>query len=317
MASRFFLALFTAGALFAQTPTFEVATIKTAQPPTPQAMMAGKIKIGETIDAGRADYGYVNMEFLITKAYGVKAYQVTGPSWIQSERYDILAKLPSGATKDQVPDMLKALLAERFHISIHRETKEHAVYALVIGKNGLKLKESAPEAPEPAEPEKPGAGSMAIQANGAQMRMTPTGDGRGMTVKGPQGNTKVTMGADGMIHMENSQMPMASFIELIARFVDKPVVDETGLKGKYDITLDMSMADMANMARSAGIAGVGGPGMGGRGGGAPAAPAEAASDPSGGSIFQTVQSLGLKLEPKKNALDMIVVDKGDKTPTEN
>jgi uncharacterized protein (TIGR03435 family) len=125
------------------------------------------------------------------------------------------------------------------------------------------------------------------------------------------------MGADGMIHMENSQMPMASFIELIARFVDKPVVDETGLKGKYDITLDMSMADMANMARSAGIAGVGGPGMGGRGGGAPAAPAEAASDPSGGSIFQTVQSLGLKLEPKKNALDMIVVDKGDKTPTEN
>jgi uncharacterized protein (TIGR03435 family) len=327
MAFKFPLALAMAGALLAQAPaplTFEVATIKTALPPTPQSMMAGKVKIGETIDAGRADYGFVNMEYLITKAYGVKAYQVSGPSWIQSERFDILAKLPTGATKDQVPEMMKALLAERFHIAVHNETKEHAVYALVVGKGGSKLKESAAEAPEPVvEGGKPAAAGMVMQQDGAQMKMTPSGDGRGMTIKGPQGNTKVSMGADGNMHMENSQMTIASFIELIGRFVDKPVVDETGLKGKYDISLDMSMGDMMTMARSAGIAGVGGGGMGGgRGGGAGApgggaAPADAASDPSGGSIFQTVQSLGLKLEARKTAMPMIVVDKGDKTPTEN
>jgi uncharacterized protein (TIGR03435 family) len=123
------------------------------------------------------------------------------------------------------------------------------------------------------------------------------------------------MGADGAMHMENSQMTIASFLELVGRFLDKPVVDETGLKGKYDISLDMSMADMMTMARSAGIAGAG-MGMGAGRGAAGSGPTEA-SDPSGGSIFQTVQNLGLKLESRKSALDMIVVDKGDKTPTEN
>jgi uncharacterized protein (TIGR03435 family) len=320
MGYKLSIALLAAGAAFAQAPaplTFEVATIKPAQQPTPQSIMAGKVKIGEAIDAGRADYGFVNMEYLITKAYGVKAYQVSGPSWIQSERYDILAKLPAGATKEQVPEMLKALLAERFKITIHHETKDHAVYALVVGKGGSKLKESAPEKPEAADADKPVAGSMTMQANGAQMRMAPSGDGRGMTVRGPQGNTKVSM-VDGMIRMESSQMTIASFIETIARFVDKPVVDATDLKGKYDIAIDMSMADMQNIARSAGFAGmVGmGGGRGGSGGGA-GAPGDSASDPSGGSIFQSVQSLGLKLEPRKMPLDMIVVDKGEKTPTEN
>jgi uncharacterized protein (TIGR03435 family) len=301
------IALLAAPAAFAQAPaapTFDVATVKPAAMPTPQAMMAGKIRFGESIDGNRADYGMVNMEYLITKAYGVKAYQVAGPSWIQSERYDIAAKLPEGATSGQVPEMLKALLVDRFKLEIHHETKEHAVYALVVGKNGPKIKESAAETPEPTDGEK---------TPGNAMRLAPSGDGRGMTVKGPMGNVRVTMN-DGAIHMAGSQMTMASFIDMIARLVDKPVVDETGLTGKYDIDIEMSMSDMQNMARAAGLAG---PGMGRGGPGGGAAPAEAASDPSGGSIFQTVQSLGLKLEPRKAQIDMIVVDKGEKTPTEN
>jgi uncharacterized protein (TIGR03435 family) len=320
MISRFPIVLIAAVAALAQAPaplTFEVATVRIAQPPTPQSIMAGKVKMGETIDAGRADYGFVNMEFLIAKAYGVKTYQVSGPSWIQSERYDILAKLPAGATKDQVPDMLKALLADRFKLEIRHETKEHAVYALVVGKNGAKLKESAPEKAAPDDDSKPAPGGMVIQSNGGQMRMSPGGDGRSMTVKGPTGNMKISMGADGNMHMENSQMTIASFVEFITRFVDKPVIDETGLKAKYDIALDVSMSDMMNIARSAGIAVPGMGGGDGRGGGRGSAPADAASDPSGGSIFQTVQSLGLKLEPRKLPLDVIVVDKGEKIPTEN
>lgn len=305
------LALMAALATFAQTPAppaFEVASIKPAEQPTPQAMMAGKVKLGESIDGNRADYGFVNIEYLITKAYGVKPYQVSGPSWVQSERYDIVAKLPDGATKDQVPDMLKALLADRFKLAVHHETKEHAVYALVVGKNGPKLKESAPEAPAAADGDKPASNTMS---------MAPTGDGRGMTVKGPMGNMKIST-ADGALHMQSSQMSMAAFIDMISRFVDKPVVDETGLKGKYDIDIEMSMADMMTMARSAGIAGIGGGGGGmGRGGAGNPNPADAASDPSGGSIFQTVANLGLKLEPKKTQMDVIVIDKGEKTPTEN
>jgi uncharacterized protein (TIGR03435 family) len=295
--------LLAAASAFAQTPaplTFDVATIKPAQMPTPQAMMAGKIRIGETIDAGRADYGLINVEYLITKAYNVKTYQITGPSWLQSERFDISAKLPSGATKDQVPEMLKALLAERFGITLHHETKEHAVYVLVIGKGGPKFRESTPEAADDTN-----------KVAGAGMSMTPSGDGRGMTVKTPQGNFKMGPGADGSIKMEGSQVPMDSLIEMLTRFVDKPVVDETGLKGKYDITLEMSMSDMMAMARNSGMAAQMG---GGRG---PGAPAEAASDPSGGTIFQTVQNLGLRLEPKKTQMDVLVIDKGNKVPTDN
>lgn len=295
-------------AALAQSPTFEVAIIKPSAPLNPQAIMAGKVKLGESIDGARADYGYASVEFLLTKAYDVKEYQISGPGWIKSERYDVTAKLPAGATKDQIPDMLKALLKERFHIEIHHESKEHNVYALVVGKGGPKLKESAPEKPEDPDA-KPAPGEMTM----GQMKMTPAAGGRGMTVKGPQGTMAVTMGEDGNMRMQMSQTTIASFIELVTRLVDKPVIDQTDLKGKYDIGLNMSMSDMMSMARAAGV---GIPGMGG-GGGRGASPADAASDPSGGSIFQTVQSLGLKLEPKKLPLDVIVVDKGDKVPTEN
>ena len=169
MAYKLAFALLAASAVFAQTPTFEVATIKAAPPFSPQAMMAGKMRLGETIDGARADYAYVNVEYLLTKAYGVKAYQISGPAWIQSERYDVTAKLPEGATKDQIPDMLKSLLAERFKIEIHRDKKDHAVYALVIGKNGSKLKESEPEKPaaQDVNPDsKPAQGTVSINTEG-------------------------------------------------------------------------------------------------------------------------------------------------------
>ena len=136
-----------------------------------------------------------------------------------------------------------------------------------------------------------------------------------MTVKTSQGNMKITPGSEGNIHMEASQMTIPSFIDFISRFVDKPVVDETGLKAKYDVSIELSISEMMNIAAKAGVAvpGMGPGGPGGRGG----APSDSASDPSGGSIFQTVQNLGLKLEPRKSVLDMIVVDKAEKTATEN
>jgi len=318
MTYKLALVLAAASCVFAQTPAFEVATIKPAPPITQQAVMSGKMKIGESIDGARADYGYVNIEFLLTKAYAVKAYQVSGPAWIQSERYDIVAKLPEGATKEQIPDMLKALLADRFKIQIHHETKDHGVYALVVGKNGLKMKESEPEKPavEGEKDEKVPAGGFVMGQGSSQARIAPGGDGRSMTVKSAQGNMAMTM-VDGNMHMAASQMSIPSFIELLTRFVDKPVVDETGLKGKYDMAIDMSMADMANIARSAGINVPGMGAGGGRGGSGVGAADAVASDPSGGTIFQSVQAMGLKLEPKKVAVDLIVVDKGEKVPTEN
>jgi uncharacterized protein (TIGR03435 family) len=87
----------------------------------------------------------------------------------------------------------------------------------------------------------------------------------------------------------------------------------TELKGNYQVALDLAMGDLQNVARRAGIAGVEAPLASGGAGGLPS---DAASDPSG-SVFKSVQQLGLKLEPRKAPLDQIVVDHVEKMPTEN
>ena len=92
--------------------------------PTPESMMSGKVNLGETIEPGRVVYSFVNAEYLLTKAYRVKAWQVSGPPWIQSERFDIVAKLPPAGTKEQVPDMLRSLLIDRFKMVVHHERRK-------------------------------------------------------------------------------------------------------------------------------------------------------------------------------------------------
>ena len=94
--------------------------------------------------------------------------------------------------------------------------------------------------------------------------------------------------------------------------VDHPIVDMTGLTGKYHVTLDISMQELMNIARAAGAAV-----PGSEGGGDASKPAELASDPGGSSLFTTIQTLGLKLEPRKVPTAFIVVDHVEKMPTEN
>jgi uncharacterized protein (TIGR03435 family) len=132
---------------------------------------------------------------------------------------------------------------------------------------------------------------------------------------GQAGSTKMTM-VDGKMHMENTKITMAKFADMLSRFVGKPVVDMTELKGNYDVTIEVSMQELMAIARTAGVAV---PGMGGPAPGADAGrPADAASDPStSGSIFASVQQLGLKLDSRKSAVETIVVDKLEKAPTEN
>jgi uncharacterized protein (TIGR03435 family) len=310
-----------ASALLAQTPPatlqFEVASIRPAGSLTAQAA-SGKFHIGMNIDAARVDIGSMSLLDLICTAYKVKPYQVTGPDWIKAQRFDILAKMPDGASKDQVPEMLQALLADRFKLTIHRDSKEQPVYALVVAKGGPKLKESPPELdPPPAaadktEDKKEDKGAITIGTDKGPVSVSR--DGQGAVVKGgPMGTTRMTMGPNGVMRMESSKVTMANFADIISRFVDRPVVDMTELKGSYQIGLDLSMDDIRNMARSAGMA------LPAQGPGAESgkSPADAASEPSGTSIFATIQQLGLKLESRKSPLDMIVIDHAEKTPTEN
>ena len=105
----------------ASSPAFEVATIKPSPPLNPLEIAQGKVHLGMRIDGARVDIGALSIADLIRIAWEVKAYQVSGPEWMTTERFNILAKMPEGATKDQVPRMLQALLAERFKLAIHKE----------------------------------------------------------------------------------------------------------------------------------------------------------------------------------------------------
>lgn len=277
-------------------------------------MATGKLHIGMSIDAARVDIGSMSLADLIPFAFGVKAYQVSGPDWMNQNRFDILAKMPEGATKDQVPQMLQALLVDRFKLVVHRENREHPIYALIIGKNGSKLKESPPEAePPPTDPKS----TVLINAPEGQVRMG--GDAKGVTVSGgAMGNMRITPGQNGTMHLESTNTKLPAFADLLTRFVDRPVVDMTELKGSYTIGLDLSLAELRNVAKAAGI-GVPGAGLdAGRGGrGGTNGPGGDASDPGGNTVFESVQQLGLKLDPRKAPVDTIVVDHIEKTPSEN
>jgi uncharacterized protein (TIGR03435 family) len=300
---------------------FEVASIKPAPPFNPAMMQSGKMHLGINIDSARVDIGGMPIMALLPTVFRVKQYQVTGagpgPDFMNMDRWDIVAKLPEGATQDQVPDMLLALLVDRFRLAYHRENKQFSVYGLVVGKGGVKLKDtsSEPDIPVPDGPStvtmNDGRGQVRISQEGGR------GGGRGgsATISSPQfGTMKMKMGDDGAMHLEAAKITMAGLAEFLSNFVDRPVLDMTELKGAYQVTLDLSMQDLMAGRGGGGM----GPGFGGRGGPPVADSAvPTASDPSGGAIFAAVQKLGLKLDSRKAAVETIVIDHLEKTPTEN
>ena len=99
-------------------------------------MAAGGLSIGND----RVDGQNCTFRQLLTRAYDVKDYQVVGPDWITTNRYVVGAKAPAGTTKEQLPLMLQTLLAQRFKLALHRETRQLPMFALVVDKKGLKLK---------------------------------------------------------------------------------------------------------------------------------------------------------------------------------
>ena len=316
------LALTAIAALAQTAPTFEVASIKPAAPldmmKVAAEVQAGHMpKIGARVDAARAEYTYMALKDLIVTAYKVKPYQVTGPDWISTTRFDIVAKLPEGATKADAPKMLQALLEDRFKLAVRRDKKENPVLALVVAKGGPKMQESAeaPVAIDENAPLKPG--EMTTDGPDGPVRMTV----------GKQGEVSVNMGAKGSMHykvdpatmtmhLDATQLKMEGLVDMLTQFSQmtggggRQVVDMTDLKGYYQVTIDFSLADLLAMARAQGMDIPPLPGAG--------TPGVAASDPSGtSSVFAAVQALGLKLEQRKAVTEQLVIDHVEKTPTEN
>ncbi len=226
---------------------FEVASVKRASPPP-----GNGINSSTRLDPGRLTCTNVTLKKLMIESYGVKDYQVSGPDWLNSELYDITATLPPGTTGDDVRLMIQALLADRFKLAFHRDSKELPVYALVVAKGGSKLQEVE--------------------------------FGRGSTSGSPG-------------HLSATRIAIRNLTEFLSRQTGLPVLDMTGLTGFYNFTLNYTPEA------------------------APSAPSPETAIPEsavGPSLFTAVQEqLGLKLEPRKAPVEILVVDRAEKVPTEN
>jgi uncharacterized protein (TIGR03435 family) len=300
------LAVFTSSGAFGQSaaapPAFEVASVKPAAPPTGNIVMR---RAGG--DPGMVRYDNASLTMLIARAYGVKNYQISGPDWLDSGGYDVVAKAPAGAATELIPAMLQALLAERFKLTLHRETKTLPVYALIVGKGGPKLKEADPASLSAVAgaynlgpgggPPPPGAGPSMVAGSGAK------GGGGGP-------NVRIMMTDQG--REMKGLMTMAGLTNGLSNFMDRPVLDMTGLKGTYDI--DISWMPDENERRMGGLMGLPPPPPGGDSGGRGP---ENAADPAGASIFSALDQLGLKLDPRKSEAEILVIDHVERVPTEN
>jgi uncharacterized protein (TIGR03435 family) len=307
--------------------TFDVATVKVSAPldmaKLQAQMRAGQMpNFGAHLDGLRAEYTYMTMQQLLVYAYAVKPYQIVGPDWLPTEHYDIVARLPEGTSKGDAPAMLKALLADRFKLAAHLEDRDLAVFALVVGKDGPKLKDS-PEPPpiDESAPLKPGETKMDLPDGPAIITGTPQA-----------GQATINMGARGLftekidtqtqaLTIDGKGVAMPGFVDMVNQIMQiggpgsKLVVDHTGLKGHYEVSLQLSIADLITAARRSGFDVPPGPGGPGGAGGA----AEA-SDPGGGggsTVTHSLEALGLKLESSKAPVQQLIIDHVEKTPSEN
>jgi uncharacterized protein (TIGR03435 family) len=310
-------------------PFFEVASIKPAGPFSLEKMTSGKMHTG-SIKGSEADFQFVSLTDLITYAYRVKPYQIAGPVWIGDGRWDVRAKLPDGQSQDRVPEMMLHLLIERFKLDAHHETRERPAYELVVDKSGPKFKEAPPEddatdAKNSAQTGNTSSFSLGGFPGGAGS-MNFNNNGSGVITGGPNGVTRVSQNQNGGMHTEMSRMTMASLANWLTQFLDRPIVDSTGLKGVYQIGLDLPYESMMTVIQNLAGAGAvqggvpGFPGGGGFGGGfgnpAGLQGRGGASNPTA-SMLQTIQQLGLKLQPRKAPVDTIAIDHLERNPIEN
>lgn len=277
--------LFAYAGSFAQSaakPEFEVASIKPSPPYLPGVGFAVACRGGpETSDPGLficENYSHLNM---VLHAYGIEYYQLSAPDWMLTTRFDLRATVPEGATKEQFRLMLQNLLADRFKLKVHHESRDIQRYELRVAKGGPKFKES-----------KPGSAKDGAAAAPAPLKADKNGY---PMLRG--GMTMAIIRDKARAHWPEMTMEM-----LAAQLSGQlgPIIDATGLAGKYDIDLYWSAVNSLHAS-------------------APGAdPTVPASDPSGPTLQQALQDqLGLHLESKKGPVDFLVVDHMEEVPTAN
>ena len=273
---------------------FDVASVKTNKSgPTLMAMRTLPTSFNMT---------NIPLRILITQAYRLSNYQlVGGPNWLDSERFDIVAKAPEGSRPDQVPLMLRGLLADRFKLKVHAETRETQVYALALarddGKLGPKLSKSTDDCEKILAERRAAA---AARAGGTgPVPFTPPGPNEKPVCTINMMPTQVPNGVP-LLNFRGGGQPMQTLVNQISSFLNKRVVDKTGLTGLYDFHLQFSMATQMPLTTQAPGAGT-----------TPTAPID-----DGPTMFDAVRELGLKLEAERGPVEHLVIDSVER-PTED
>lgn len=282
-------AAFAGASAFAQATerlTFEVASVK---PSTP-GWEKGGVYFGPprggpgTPDPGQITWTYATFKSLLMTAYDVKSYQLSGPAWLDTERYDIAAKVPADATREQVNVMWQNLLAERFGVTVHHESREFQVEELVVARGGSKLKETTvdPTAPLPPGP--------------------PRQDKNGGLIS-PGMVTTIFPGPNrASFRTVARAQPLSQLTAMLGNQIRRPVLDKTGLSGKYDFNLEYTL-DLGGLGLPVPPPGQAGP--------------DHDSEPGPDLAAAVQQQLGLRLVASKAKLDVLVIDKAERAPTDN
>ena len=296
--------------------TFEVASVRKSPEPDMQKMIEG-LRQGRRpdsarVDGSRATYTYMSLKQLVAYAYKLRIYEVTGPDWMVTDRFDIAAKLPDGAKTDDAPEMMRALLDDRFKLAAHTETKDAPVLGLMVAKGGPKLEESnAPvEEIDPNAELKPGESRM--DTLDGPILLTHNDDGSTTYHMGPRGTFTLKFDAETRsMHLTAKGMSMRGLALMMTSLgggEGRQVVDQTGLTGRYDVALEFSIMDLMQSLKDQGINLPQRPGDG---------PNSMASDPGGGeTLGSALAKMGLKMEKSHAVVERLVVDHLEQEPTE-
>jgi uncharacterized protein (TIGR03435 family) len=204
----------------------------------------------------------IDLFSLLAMAYDLHRYQLSAPDWLNSTHFDISARVPQGIGVDQYRRMLQRMLAERYHLATHHESREMRIYDLIVAKNGAKMKQSA---------------NQPAAADGLQPP--------------PSHAVPPVAGYHGPVFLNFPALSMSRLAEYLSGFLDAPINDATGLQGNYEIRLRTAF-----------------------GGTSP----EPTADGTSLTLFDALpEQLGLRLVPRKDQVDVLVVDRMDKSPTEN
>ena len=266
-------------------PEFEVASVRATAPSAEHGMT-----LGLRMDGAQARLDGLALRDIIALAYRVKQYQVNAPEWMTTERFDISAKLPAGAKPSQVFAMLQTLLADRFGLTLRRDTKEMAAYVLITGKPPLKLRE-LPPAPD---------------ASPAAEALTTNISGGRNGIAGDLGNGATYTFGGGKF--EGKKLTIAALTSELERYSDRPIVNLTPLKGTYDVSFTVSIEAYGALAGRAAL---------NSGMVMPPQMMRLVEAGDSNALPDAVEQLGLKLESRRMPIEVLTIEQARRTPTDN